>query len=274
MILGVTGHRPDKLGGWDEPNPTQLNIMERIDKFLIETRPELVLTGMSLGVDQWVAEICIYNDIPFLAAIPFSDFSSNWPERSQTRFKKLVSKAHKAICVNQGGFEKWKMHARNKWIVNGCEELLAVWNGSNGGTYSTIQYAKDIGRKIHFLDLPPNIPPPPIKKYPLSFAAGGGHGKWVEMDSETMPSMPTAALYAPPKLDQPPPQAPKPKQYVKLPPPQKDPDPKKYAEQFEKTAKKYSLKDMAKQYFNPIEEKQEQDPKTFPKGRFVDLGED
>lgn len=55
MILAVTGHRPDKIGGYDRNNPLRKKLLVKIDATLARLKPERVLTGMALGVDQDVA---------------------------------------------------------------------------------------------------------------------------------------------------------------------------------------------------------------------------
>ena len=40
-------------------------------------------------------------------------------------------------------------HIRNRMIVDSCDMVLAVWDGTEkGGTYSTIKYARSKGKKI------------------------------------------------------------------------------------------------------------------------------
>ena len=51
MILAITGHRPNKVGGYDIPNPTYISVCQKIEKALIKIKPEKMLIGMALGVD-------------------------------------------------------------------------------------------------------------------------------------------------------------------------------------------------------------------------------
>lgn len=156
MILAVTGHRPDKLGGWKVPNPTQLAVMDLMDQALLELMPDFVITGMSLGVDQWMAELCILNEIPFIAAVPFEGQEKVWPPHSQAKYVQLLSRAHETIFVSDPGYASWKLQLRNEWMVNKSDMLLAVFNGSSGGTANCVAYAKKQKRKIRFID-PPSL---------------------------------------------------------------------------------------------------------------------
>jgi uncharacterized phage-like protein YoqJ len=193
VILAVTGHRPDKLGGWKIPNPTFEEIYKRLDKKLMELRPTKVITGMALGVDQWVAAICAENDIPFIAAVPFPGQEQVWPPTSQDIYHQLLSRAEEIHVVSPPPYEPKKMMIRNAWMVTRCDALLAVWNGTQGGTARCIEVAQNRGKKVIFLDLPPSIPPQVVKK-PFSIQMGGGIGNWGMTDPVKVPGMPMATI--------------------------------------------------------------------------------
>lgn len=157
MIISVTGHRPDKLGGYRTPNPVYNAVMESLDKALIELSPSKVITGMALGIDQWVAELCIMNDIPFVAAIPFAGQDSKWPPQSQARYRWLCGKAVEQHIVSLGEYGPHKLQIRNQWMVDHSDLLLAFWNGTSGGTANCVGYAQQKGKPIHFVTLPPVV---------------------------------------------------------------------------------------------------------------------
>lgn len=160
MIVAVTGHRPDKLGGYRIPNTTYNSVMQGLDLALLEFRPSLVLTGMALGVDQWMAELCIWNGIPFVAVIPFNGFESRWPTHAQAKFRDLLSKAENVTVVCAGEYAPWKMHRRNEWLVNNSERLIAVFDGSGGGTANCVSYAQSANKPIHRVQY---TPPPRVE---------------------------------------------------------------------------------------------------------------
>jgi len=59
--LCFTGHRPQKLGGY-EPNPiadfVKRSLRDAIER-AIKRRVETFISGGALGVDQWAAEIVL-----------------------------------------------------------------------------------------------------------------------------------------------------------------------------------------------------------------------
>jgi uncharacterized phage-like protein YoqJ len=152
MIVAFTGHRPDKLGGYKLPNPTYIKVCRDIDLLLKELNPEKVISGMALGVDQWAANIAYKLGIPFVAAIPFEGQELAWPEASQKTYRVLRKLASEEIIVSSGGYSADKMQVRNIWMVDNCESLIAVWDGSKGGTGNCVEYAKSVDRKIYQID--------------------------------------------------------------------------------------------------------------------------
>lgn len=152
MIVAFTGHRPDKLGGYKLPNDTYIRVCQKIDAALKELKPEKVITGMALGVDQWAASIAHKLGIPFLAAIPFEGQEKAWPEASQKTYRLLRKLADEEVIVSQGGYSADKMQVRNIWMVDNCTKLIAVWDGTKGGTGNCVEYAKSVNREIYYID--------------------------------------------------------------------------------------------------------------------------
>jgi uncharacterized phage-like protein YoqJ len=153
MIVAFTGHRPNELGGYELPNPTYIHVCQQLEKVLTELKPEKAISGMALGVDQWAANICFKLGIPFVAAMPFLEQDSVWPEASKKTFRALLNKAAEQVIVSEGGYTAAKMQVRNEWMVDHCDVLIAVYNGADsGGTFNCIKYAQGIGKKIIFID--------------------------------------------------------------------------------------------------------------------------
>ncbi len=139
MLLSVTGHRPDKLGGYSTSVYRRLREFAKIELQII--RPSIVLTGMALGWDQAVADACVDLDISFKACVPFKGQEARWPEESQTHYHELLAVASEVVYVSPIGYAVWKMQVRNKYMVDNSEQLLALWDGSKGGTANCVEYA-------------------------------------------------------------------------------------------------------------------------------------
>lgn len=161
MIVAVTGHRPNKLGGYRTPNPYYNSICTGLDQALVELMPRAVIVGMAQGVDQWMAKLCLWNGIPYIAAIPFEGFENgaNWPEAAVVEYRRLLSQAVRVVPVCDPPYAPWKMQARNEWMVDHCNVLLAVFDGTPGGTANCVNYAQQVRRTVRRIDY---LRPPPI----------------------------------------------------------------------------------------------------------------
>lgn len=146
MIICGTGHRPNKLGGYTMAvENKQIKIAY---DWLKLNKPTKIISGMALGWDQAIARVGIDLSIPVVAALPFENHHAIWPHWQIERYTNLLAKCSEIKLVCEGGFEKWKMQKRNEWMVDNCDLVLALWNGSVGGTSNCIAYAKQLERPI------------------------------------------------------------------------------------------------------------------------------
>jgi len=155
MILGITGHRAGpEMGGYDLPNKTYLKVCKELDQLFKELKPDKVLSGMCIGVDQWSCIVCLRNNIKYSAIIPFEGQELFWPEQSKKTYNTLRKLASEEVIVSPGKYSASKMQIRNQYIVNNCDKLIAVFNKSktNSGTYNCIKYAESIGKEILFIN--------------------------------------------------------------------------------------------------------------------------
>ena len=144
MTIALTGHRPNKLlYEWDGKGPISDAIFMILCQIIEERKPTKGISGMALGADMLWAEALIEKEVPFIAAIPCKGQEKMWPKKSQWRYNEILSSP---LCtkfiVSDGGYSPYKMQKRNEWMVDNCDLLIGVHDGSNGGTYNCIQYAK------------------------------------------------------------------------------------------------------------------------------------
>lgn len=145
MIISATGHRPSKLGGY---SPDIDNLLLKTAVKSLEGLATNVISGMALGWDMAIAEAAIVLDIPFVAAVPFRGQESRWPKNTQERYFSLLSLAKDVVYVCEDGYAPWKMQKRNEWLVDNSDLVIALWNGTSGGTSNCIKYAEKIDKKI------------------------------------------------------------------------------------------------------------------------------
>jgi uncharacterized phage-like protein YoqJ len=142
MIISCTGHRPNKLPyGYDYPSLFSQWLQDKFISIFKDKKPKKIISGMALGVDTIFAITAIEQNIPLLAAIPFLGQEKIWPKKSQIVYNNLLSKAKEKIIVSDGAYSAQKMQIRNEWMVDNSDILVAVFNGSKGGTANCYSYA-------------------------------------------------------------------------------------------------------------------------------------
>lgn len=126
MIISATGHRPNKLGGYD----TKISniLFDVAEDWITGTDLSItkIISGMALGWDQTVAWAAYNLNIPFIAAVPFEGQERMWPSQSQRNYQYLLKVAYEVIIVTEGQYAPWKMQVRNEWMVDRCDAMLAL----------------------------------------------------------------------------------------------------------------------------------------------------
>ena len=140
MVIAGTGHRPARLGFYSIEAFD--NLVKIADRWLEENKPERVISGMAIGWDMALAQATINRNIPLTCAIPFRGQENKWNTTSKNLYHHIISKAENVVYVCEAGYDASKMQIRNEWMVDHCDVLLAMWDGSTGGTFNCIKYAK------------------------------------------------------------------------------------------------------------------------------------
>lgn len=152
LVAAFTGHRPDKLGGmYAAVNPRRDRIFARLKDAITSNAVTHGIIGMARGVDQWAGCACVTLQIPFTAAIPFTGQEKCWTPAEQKEYHDLLAWANKIEVVAQDDTVN-AYHARNRWMVLHSDLLIAVFDGSPGGTAHCVKYAAGVGRRILFVD--------------------------------------------------------------------------------------------------------------------------
>jgi uncharacterized phage-like protein YoqJ len=147
MILTATGHRPNKLpNGYSEKTFGRLVDLAAAE--IQDLKPEAIISGMALGWDQAVAMAAIRERVPFDAAIPFRGQERVWPVESKKQYTRLLSAARNITVVCEGDYASDKMQRRNEWMVDHADLVLALWDGSRGGTRNCLLYANSVGKPV------------------------------------------------------------------------------------------------------------------------------
>lgn len=187
ITISFSGHRPGKLGGYNWNTPKNQAIMKNLKETIIctlfqewendkSTKPYKEVTfifGGALGIDQMAFEVCedirdtYEGDYNFILAMPFEKQDANWfKQEDKDRLKYQREQADKVVLVDtlnnykikdliEGEYHPAKMQKRNEYMLDNSDLVIAVWDGSNGGTANCVRYAKKLGKKI--IQINPNI---------------------------------------------------------------------------------------------------------------------
>lgn len=164
-------HSPGMQDGYDRHNPLRRWCREQMRSILLnliqtapETRPDryvdaaylsnkldliewrnrpasnapIAISGVALGIDQDFCGVCVELGVPFVAFIPFVGQGLRWPAASREVYRKVLDAAAGVRVVSQppATDEAARRAAldRNAAMAEVCDELIAVWDGSQGGT--------------------------------------------------------------------------------------------------------------------------------------------
>lgn len=142
-IVCGTGHRPHKLGGYGQDT---FNSLVKCATYALERiKPRLVISGMALGWDQALAQAAINLGIPFDAYCPTGEVNPKWGYEAKQYYAYLLSMAREVKVISKK-YTFDCMQRRNEWMVDDCDLVIALWDGSSGGTANCINYAKEVKR--------------------------------------------------------------------------------------------------------------------------------
>jgi uncharacterized phage-like protein YoqJ len=181
-LLSLTGHRPPKIGGYN-PNVRYwvcfFSLAEKIKSFVTNNPDKQVIigSGLALGIDQLGLELAKFLDLPAIGFCPLEGFNAKWPSNSRMYLNELIEETcseywlqrvidernptHHAtingvMYVSEPGYMAAKLHKRNHVMVDASDAMLALWDGTPGGTKNCLDYIvkKEVPRVIiHTKDL-------------------------------------------------------------------------------------------------------------------------
>ena len=147
-----TGHRPEKLI-WSEADT--VSFLRREIASAVDDGYFVFISGMSRGVDIWAAEevLRLRGDgagVKLVCAVPFEGFEKQWSGDWQMRYHDILAQAD-LNCLISPEYTRSVYHDRNRWMVDRSARLIAVYDGSPGGTRYTVEYAAKNGLDIHMM---------------------------------------------------------------------------------------------------------------------------
>ena len=93
-----------------------------------------------------------YKNVMLECAIPCLSQEKKWSLLEQKRYKKIIRKADVVHYVSKKEYTDTCMNDRNNYMVNECDVVIAVWNGSPSGTGNTVKMARNTGKKVRIVE--------------------------------------------------------------------------------------------------------------------------
>lgn len=153
MKICVTGHRPNKLDGYDLKKPFYGILRELFKLILITLGCREAITGMALGCDTVFAQAVLElkdagYDIKLICAIPCLNHSSKWVKESKDEYDAILARADEVVIVTEEVYRPELMQIRNKWMADRADMAIALFDGTNGGTKNCVDYIKSLKKKL------------------------------------------------------------------------------------------------------------------------------
>ncbi|GHV33854.1 hypothetical protein FACS18949_08820 [Clostridia bacterium] len=143
-----TGHRAQRMPEDFDEGRIKDAVLEAIDEGYT-----IFWNGGATGADMLAAEVTLelrqdYPYIKLMLALPCEGQSRKWTEEQQERHAEILHRADGMVLVNPY-YTPSCMAERNRYMVQRCSRLIAVWDGERrGGTWQTINMARKDGLEL------------------------------------------------------------------------------------------------------------------------------
>ncbi|MBQ8550660.1 MAG: DUF1273 family protein [Clostridia bacterium] len=150
-----TGHRPEKCSfKYDKRCGEFVVLADELENQIIAAINDGFDTfycGGAKGFDLLAAEILVSlrekYKIKIILVIPFEGQEKGFSAEWKRRYKYALDAADERICLSDE-YYRGCYNARNRYMVDHSERVVAHYDGSPGGTRDTVNYAKQQGKTV------------------------------------------------------------------------------------------------------------------------------
>lgn len=156
--VSLTGHRPEKLDGYRLDTPFYDRLRSTLQQTILDgLRRHGMLTlhsGLALGADTVWSKAILWaraqfpEQIRFVAEVPFPAQADRWPAHGDREFWQHQIDTADQVNYYAERYSVQAMHLRNQGMIKPANLLLAVYDGSSGGTGSAVRFAQQIGVRV------------------------------------------------------------------------------------------------------------------------------
>lgn len=158
LHVGAIGHR--NLRGADDHVRTTAHAL--FAQWRAEYATVEVYSALAIGSDTILAEVALELGLPLVVVVPFSGFDVEFAPEARARYAQLLARARRVVPLPPSERSRAAFRLAGEWIVRETDILVAVWDGqparSEGGTSDTVTYARQVGKPVIVVDVPP-MPP-------------------------------------------------------------------------------------------------------------------
>lgn len=144
-VCAFTGHRMLINTDFD------VHLLQRVTENLIKTGTKRFLCGMAVGFDMIAARVVLAlkerYDVELVACLPCENQSARFSERNKILYKEILSRCDETVILGTE-YVSGCMQKRDRYLVDNCDVLVCFLRKDSGGTYYTVNYAKQAGKKI------------------------------------------------------------------------------------------------------------------------------
>lgn len=145
--VGITGHQ--KI-----PEIAESYARKGIRKLLEELSGPLTgLSSLAAGADQVFAREILDHNGQLWVVVPSRSYQSTLTGDDLAAYQELLARAASVTELDFSRPGEPAYDAAGRWIVENCDELVAVWDGQParglGGTGDVVAYAREVGRVVH-----------------------------------------------------------------------------------------------------------------------------
>lgn len=129
-----------------------VNRLEEVISAYVEEGYCTFLCGMAVGFDMIAAEIVIklknkYPEIRLVACIPCEGQSRYFSVVEKQRYKKFLQSCDE-VKILSDRYYRGCMQARDRYMVDNSQLVIAYKRVNSGGTYYTLNYALSLNKRI------------------------------------------------------------------------------------------------------------------------------
>lgn len=140
-----TGHRNLNFTDYDP------ELLDRVVLNLIKNGCERFLCGMAKGFDLDAAQTVIkykkQYGVKLIACVPCAGQADKFPVKVRKLYGSIIKECDEVEILSDCYYNGC-MLSRNRYMIDNCDVLVSFLRKKSGGTYYTVNYAKQKDKKI------------------------------------------------------------------------------------------------------------------------------